>query len=321
MSVGNGINESAQAVWLRMQQDSQQLNIRSGTAGNGTRFLDCGVDAAGGIQAGLEFASICMAGKAKIEIVSGDRAVWPGPWVQVTTDHPTDACMLGQYAGWPVKSDDFFAMGSGPMRVKRGREELLLSLGAADGSTMAVGTLECDQIPDDAVFQSMADDCGVAASDLYVAIAPTRSLAGCVQVVARSVETALHKLHELSFPLSSVLCAYGLAPLPTPAPDFAKGIGRTNDAILYGGHVSLWVDGDDNQIAEIGKQLPSCGSRDYGQPFSEIFKRYGFDFYKIDPCLFSPAEVTMLNLRSGRSWRFGELREDLIAQSFETEIV
>ena len=259
-----------------------------------------------------------MAGRATLELSCGIESVWPGAWVQVTTDHPLEACMLAQYAGWPVKHEKFFAMGSGTMRLRRGREDLLRDLHAGDSDSLAVGTLECDQLPSNALAEAMAEECQVDPSQLYLAVAPTRSTAGCVQVVARSVETCMHKLHELGFDLSKVLSPYGLAPVPPPTPDFGTGIGRTNDAILYGGQVSLWVDGEDDEIADLGAKLPSSASPDFGRPFAEIFKQCNYDFYKIDPGLFSPAAITLMNVRTGNSQRFGALRGDLVAQSFGT---
>lgn len=320
MALGEGINAAAQRVFQSMIAESESLQIAPHTLANGASLLDCGVKENGGIAAGLQFASICLAGKADVSVTNGPAEVWPGPWIQVTTDHPVEACMLGQYAGWPVKHDDFFAMGSGPMRVQRGKEELLVSLAASDSSAVAVGTLECDTLPNTDVVEAMANECGVATDSIFLAVAPTRSVAGCIQVVARSVETSLHKLHELGFELTNVRNAYGRAPVPTPTPNFAKGIGRTNDAILYGGHVCLWVVGDDDQIAELGAKLPSCASRDFGEPFAKIFKRYEYDFYKVDPSLFSPAEVTIMNLSTGSSWRFGSMRGDLILESFGTTV-
>ncbi len=321
MAFGAGINQRALSVFQQSIADESSLRIKSSTLPSGATLLDFGVAAEGGLEAGVRLASICMAGQADISIQSGDRVVWSGPWVQVTTEHPVEACMLSQYAGWPVKHGDFFAMGSGSMRVRRGREPLLESLHAADSTTLAVGTLECDQLPNDELVAAMAAECSVAPSDMWLAIAPTRSIAGCVQVVARSVETAMHKLHELGFALDQVHAAHGIAPLPPPTPNFAKGIGRTNDAILYGAHVTLWVTGDDDQIATVCQGLPSCASRDFGSPFAEIFKQYDYDFYKVDPGLFSPAEVTMINLSSGKSWRCGGPRPDLIAKSFGTESI
>ena len=46
-------------------------------------------------------------------------------------------------------------------------------------------------------------------------------------------------------------------------------------------------------------------SRDFGRSFATIFKDVGFDFYKIDPALFAPAEVWVSHLDSGRTWHGG----------------
>ncbi len=137
-----------------------------------------------------------------------------------------------------------------------------------------------------------------------------------MQVVARSVETALHKLLELGFDLTRVVAGWGTAPLPPAAPDDLAAIGRTNDAILYGGEVMLWVRGDDHSLAAVGPRVPSSASPDHGQPFATIFARYHHDFYKIDPHLFSPAVVTLANLDTGSTFRFGELHPRVIHESF-----
>jgi methenyltetrahydromethanopterin cyclohydrolase len=319
MASAEGLNRSSHQVFQSAKQNSESLSIAYSQLPCGAHLLDFGVAVRGGLQAGVQLASICLGGLADIAISSGDRSVWRGPWVRVSTDYPVRACLFGQYAGWPVQVQKFFAMGSGPMRVLRGKEKMLKELGATDSSTCAVGVLECDKLPNCEVASAIAAECHVSPENLHLAIAPTRSLAGCVQVVARSVETSLHKLFELGFPMTSVKHAYGIAPLPPPTPDFAAGIGRTNDAILYGGHVTVWVESEDAEIESIGAKLPSSASRDFGEPFADIFKSYGFDFYKVDPGLFSPAEVAIHNAKTGRAWHFGELREDLLSKSFEVE--
>jgi methenyltetrahydromethanopterin cyclohydrolase len=134
--------------------------------------------------------------------------------------------------------------------------------------------------------------------------------------VARSLETALHKLHELKFDLGQVVSGHGVAPLPPVAADEMKAIGRTNDAILYGGKVNIWVRADDAQLAEIGPKVPSSASSDHGAPFATIFERYNRDFYKIDPMLFSPAVVVFHNLKSGRCHAFGLLEPEVLRRSF-----
>ena len=77
-------------------------------------------------------------------------------------------------------------------------------------------------------------------SALTVIYAPTQSLAGGAQVVARVLEVALHKAHELKFPLERIVDGMGAAPLSPPHPDFVTAMGRTNDAIIYGGRVQLY---------------------------------------------------------------------------------
>ncbi len=144
-------------------------------------------------------------------------------------------------------------------------------------------------------------------------------LNGTIQVVARSVETALHKLHELKFDVNQVVSGYGVAPLPPVATDFVQAIGRTNDAILYGGKVTLWVRADDELLEHIGSKVPSSASNDHGAPFAEVFARYNGDFYKIDPLLFSPAEVEFRNLKTGRCHRFGKTEPALLRKSFGLE--
>lgn len=310
------INQQAATMCDVVRAEKNSLRISAELLACGTEVFDFGVKQLGGLVAGEWLAEICLAGCADVNILPGERAVWPGPWVQVTSDDPVVACMAAQYAGWPVKVGDYFAMGSGPMRSKRGREHVLQALNMTDTSTVAVGVLESDVLPTDEVAKAIAQECQVSPEHLHLLVAPTRSLAGVVQVVARSVETALHKLFELGFPLDAVKSAHGLAPLPPPAKDFVKGIGRTNDAILYGGLVTLYVDAEDEAIKEIGPRVPSQSSRDFGAPFAEIFKKYNFDFYQVDAGLFSPAEIVFSNLRSGHTYRYGAPRPDLIAKSF-----
>jgi methenyltetrahydromethanopterin cyclohydrolase len=137
-----------------------------------------------------------------------------------------------------------------------------------------------------------------------------------VQIVARSVETALHKLHELGFDLNRVVHGTGWAPLPPPSNGDLAAIGRTNDAILYGGFVELVVTGDDASLQEIGPRVPSSASPDFGRPFAEIFARYDHDFYRVDRQLFSPAVVTFHNRDTGRSFAFGYAAPKVLAESF-----
>lgn len=285
------------------------------------RLLDAGVIQSGSLAAGLLLARLCLGDRATVEIHPTDpNRMATSNGVFIRTDEPLVACLGCQYAGWPVQTDDFFAMGSGPMRLARGREEVLTGLGLAESVDQVVGVLESDKLPSPSAISLIADQCGVEPTAVHVAVAPSTSLAGSVQVVARSVETAMHKLHALDFDVRRVVSASGFAPLPPPAKPgkTVDGIGRTNDAMLYGATVSLWVDQDDEAIEAVADRVPSCSSDDHGEPFAKVFQKYEFDFYKVDPLLFSPAVVTIHSLRSGRTWTHGRLETEILRQSFLT---
>jgi methenyltetrahydromethanopterin cyclohydrolase len=224
--------------------------------------------------------------------------------------------MASQYAGWQVMYESYFAMGSGPMRAAAGREPLFEAIGHREEDGLAVGVLETSQLPSQEVCRHIAQKCSVDLANLTLLVAPTASQAGTVQVVARSIETALHKLFELGFDLRRVESGFGIAPLPPVAGDDMAAMGRTNDAILYGGEVTLWCRGDQQDLARLGPQIPSTSSRDHGRPFARIFEHYGRDFYAIDPLLFGPAVVTLLNLDTGQSLRFGHTMPELLEESF-----
>ncbi|HEY0268463.1 MAG TPA: methenyltetrahydromethanopterin cyclohydrolase, partial [Methyloradius sp.] len=219
-------------------------------------------------------------------------------------------------AGWSLAHEKFFSLGSGPGRALAGREELYKELGYKDQFDSACLVLESDKAPPTEVIEKVSRDTGVAADKLTFILTPTRSLAGSVQIVARVLEVAMHKIHTLHFPLDHVVDGMASAPVPPPAPDFLIGMGRTNDAILFGGHAHIFVKGSDEAAAKLAVELPSSSSRDYGRPFAEVFKSVNMDFYKIDPMLFSPAAVTVTAVDSGKSFVGGKLNKDLIDQSF-----
>jgi methenyltetrahydromethanopterin cyclohydrolase len=310
------LNEQALRLADHLAAASAASRVAVHLTPNGARLIDCGIAAEGGLQAGLELARVCLAGLAEVALMPGRFSDLPGPLVQVHSDHPVLACMASQYAGWQVSVGKFFAMGSGPMRAAYGKEELFDHIPGRERAAAAVGVLETHKLPGDEVTAYLAERLNLPPDKLTLLAAPASSQAGNVQVVARALETALHKLYELKFDLSQIVSGYGIAPLPPAAADFLGAIGRTNDAILYGGQVVLAVRADDEQLAAIGPKVPSSASSDHGAPFAEIFARYQHDFYKIDPLLFSPASITFQNLRTGRSHTFGRVEADVLRRSF-----
>lgn len=316
---GNGLNASAHPLVEALLQEQERLRLRSTVSDAGATLVDAGIDVPGGLEAGRRIAELCMAGLGATQLgpdQSGD------PWrfrIGVHTRDPVLVCLGSQYAGWMLSwegAESFFALGSGPGRILAGKEELLEEMGVTDEADRTCLVLETGQRPPDGLVEQIAADCGVAPSNLTLFLTPTGSLAGTVQIVARVLEVAMHKVHALAYPLDQVVDGMGSAPLPPPSPDFLTGMGRTNDAILFDGAVQLFVTGPDDQAADLANDLPSSASRDYGRPFAEIFEAYAGDFSKIDPLLFSPAQVAITNLDSGRTFRSGQADPAALRTSF-----
>lgn len=305
--------------------NADKLRVAVETLDNGCTIIDAGIKVPGGLEAGRIIAEICLGGMGTVTLShSPYTAHWPLT-VNVHTGNPVLGCLGSQYAGWSLSHEKYYALGSGPARamaakIKDGNEEpveeLYKELGYRDSFDSTVLVIENDAVPPPAIVEKVAAACKVDPGKLTVIVTPTSSLAGGLQVVARVLEVAMHKAHALHFPLENIVDGFGSAPLCPPHPNFVKAMGRTNDAILFAGQVHLFVKGSDEAAEKLANELPSSTSKDYGKPFAEIFKHYEYDFFKIDPMLFSPASVIVTAVESGKSFRAGKLDNALLDQSF-----
>jgi methenyltetrahydromethanopterin cyclohydrolase len=311
------LNDRALEIADRLAADAEAARVHVSTLANGARVIDCGARAPGGFEAGRCLAEACMAGLGKVAYAP---LAFDGRWLPaltVTTDRPAVACLAAQYAGWRLDREGYFAMGSGPARALIRAEELYDDLDWDERASAAVLCLETREPPPAGIAGFVAERAGVPASALTLMTAPTASVAGSVQIAARVVETALHKLHELDFDVRRVVSGFGSCPLPPVASDDMAAIGRTNDAVLYGGQVHLTVDADDDDaLRELVERLPASASSDYGEPFGKVLADAEFDFYKIDPLLFSPAQIRLTSLSSGRSFEAGRVDLEVLERSF-----
>lgn len=320
-ALGSGwpsVNAYAGPHVAALVRDAQALRIGITRSEDGAVFVDAGIEHRGGLEAGRRIAEICLAGLGRVEF--GNAPAGGSVGVFVHACDPVLACLASQYAGWSLVHgegrDAFRALASGPGRALAAREPLFAELGYRDRSDSACLVLEVDRPPPAPILAKIARDCGVTIERLVLILTPTRSLAGVVQIAARVLEVALHKVHALGFPLAAIVDGAGSAPLPPPSRDLVTAMGRTNDAILFGGDVQLYVDCDDAAASALAERLPSNVSRDHGKPFAQVFAEYEFDFYRIDPLLFAPAQVTVSNVASGRSFRAGRIDAALLARSF-----
>jgi methenyltetrahydromethanopterin cyclohydrolase len=310
------VNAAASRMVARMAAKAAALRVAPSRGPAGELLIDCGTKVNGGIAAGLWLAAICMGGLGRITVApDATFPNWPFS-ITVRSSQPVIGCLGSQYAGWKLERDGFTAMGSGPARALARVEEIYRDIGYADDSETATLVLESEGPPPPAIVAHVAESCRVEPSALNVLYAPTRSQAGSVQIVARSLEVALHKAHAVAFPLERITDGMASAPFAPPHPDFLQALGRTNDAIIYGGRVWLFVTGPAEDAKALAEKLPSSNSRDHGRPFAEIFRKFNGDFYAIDPMLFSPAEVVVTAIDSGESFRAGRVDRGLLDASF-----
>lgn len=313
------VNRRAAEFVRQMIEGQDALGVAAKKLKNGATVLDAGIAMPGSYEAGRLFATACLGGLGRVGFGNlsyhgSDNDFWL-PSVEVSVDLPHIACMASQYAGWAIKVGNYFAIGSGPARALFAGEEIYEKLNYRDQCETAVLMLEGRKLPGEDVAEFVAGKCGIGPEGLFLVIAPTASLVGSIQVAARAAETGMHKLAELGFDVRCVASAYGLSPLAPVAGDDMRAIGRTNDAILYGAKVFYTVRSEDDELMELIGRIPSESSRDYGTPFYDLFRRYNGDFYKIDRLLFSPAQVEINNISTGRVFRAGHLNPNLLRSS------
>ena len=312
------VNKLAGKIVDRIAHDAVALRVAVSKGGLGERLIDLGASVPGCLEAGRLLGEVCMGGLGTVQITNASPV---GNWplgVVVHSTNPVIACLGSQYAGWTITDETtgFFALGSGPARALSQVEELYKELGYLDANSEGALVIEGDQAPPEAVIKKVADACHIDPAGLTILYAPTWSLAGTVQIAARVLEVAIHKAHAVHFPLENILDGTGTCPIAPPFPDFVKAMGRTNDAIIYGGRIHLFVKGTDADAKKLAEGLPSSSSPAYGKPFAEIFAEVQGDFYKIDPMLFSPAQVTVSNVETGASFHAGKIAPEIVDASF-----
>ena len=312
------VNDGALEIVKEIIDRKEELNCTVTEQGNGATLIDAGIDVEGGLEAGRLVGEICLGGMGAVRFTHMNIGDLSLPAVVVSTDQPKIATMGSQFAGWTIKVDKYFAMGSGPARALAVVEKKLYAeLEYKDEAKVGVIVLETRKAPPEDVTKYIADKCGISTSDLYCVMTPTACVAGSVQISARVVEVGVHKLHELGYNPGKIKSGFGVAPIAPVAKNDNKAMGATNDCILYGGRTFYFIRPDEeDDLTALAEKAPSSASKQYGQPFYDLFKGFEFDFYKVDPHLFSPAEITLNDITSGKTFKAGALNADILKKSF-----
>ena len=293
---------------------ADELAIEVVELDNGAVVLDFGVEALGGIEAGLLLSEIQTGGLATIQTGVDEIAGAPLTHVETSTDHPAMALLCAQKAGWELSVDGFEGLGSGPARALVAEEDEFRRIGYCDASDFAVLAVESDELPGEAVAEHVAEMAGVPVSSVFLPAFSTAGVTGSVVMAARAAELAVFRLSELGYDPLEVLTATGAAPVAPVAADDGAAMARTNDALAYGGQVHLTVDAAFDRFGEV----PSSAGDEFGTPFADIFAEHDWDFYEIPVEVFAPAQVTIDVVGEGVEV-LGRTDEALLAESFGLE--
>jgi methenyltetrahydromethanopterin cyclohydrolase len=315
------VNLKAKKTVDLMIRKEDELNLAVDVLSNGSTVIDAGVNVAGSFKAGELYTKVCLGGLADVGIsIPGDLSEnFALPSVKIKTDFPTISTLGSQKAGWSVSVEDFFALGSGPARALALKPaETYKEIGYKDQAELAILTLEADRLPGVDVTEVIASESNVTPENVYVLVAPTSSLVGSIQISGRVVENGTYKMLEfLHFDVNKVKHAAGIAPIAPVDPDGLKAMGKTNDAVLFGGRTYYYIESEEgDDVRSMAEKLPSSASAGYGKPFFDVFKEAEFDFYKIDKSMFAPAEVVINDLRTGEIFRTGYVNNELLMKSF-----
>jgi len=340
------INDLAQKLVEKIINNKEMYNAEVIELKNGATVLDMKNASWNG---GKLVGEICMGGLGSVKFTHYNVDGHYLPAVNVYTSEPIVACMASQLAGWSVKLKKevekdgqlkskvvFQSLGSGPARAKSRGEKIFEELNYHDDSNCAVIVFETSILPNEEVMEIVADKCKVDINKTYAVCAPTACLTGSIQVAARIVETGIHKMHEIHFPLDVLKDGYGttneihfpldvlkdgygtttIAPI---AKDDLGAMGRTNDSIIAAGMTYYTINVEkekETELFELLKKAPANTSKSYGNPFLNTFKAANFDFYAIDPGLFAPATYTITNIKTGKSLTLGKINKELLKESY-----
>ncbi|MHA1412040.1 MAG: methenyltetrahydromethanopterin cyclohydrolase [Promethearchaeota archaeon] len=323
------INQLALKLVEKIIDNKELYNAEVHELDNGAKVMDM---TRATWEGGKLVGEICMGGLGNVEFTYYNLDGHYIPSVNVYTSEPIIACMASQLAGWNVKLKKevekngeikkktvFQSLGSGPARAKAKTEKLFEEINYTDDSNCAVIVFETSKMPNEEVMEIVAKKCNVDTKETYAIYAPTACLTGSIQVAARIVETGIHKLHEIHFPLEVIKDGFGTTTIAPIAKDDLGAMGRTNDSISAAGLTFYNIEVEkekEPEIFELLKKAPANTSPSYGKPFLETFKEANYDFYKIDPGLFAPAKYTVTNVKSGHSITVGEVNHELLKKSY-----
>lgn len=314
------VNRKSFQLAKKLLKNKDILKIDVSYLENGTTVIDLGQKVKGSWEAGRILTEILLGGlgQASFETFPEKIAGTQLPAVNIRVDWPLLSLAGCQISGWELSPGNFAPILAGPGRTLGRKENDWLTpyTDYEDDFDKAIITIESPSPVTLEQANNLAKACNVDSDMLYILIAPPASLVTYIQVSGRILEQTLHRLMEEKFDLDTIIQAQGFCVIPPLIKDELISMGRMNDALIYGGHANFTVNTEDKYIENIINKITSDQSEVYGRPFKEIFKEADLNFYNVPKELFSPASVTIINERTGKSFNAGEFNKKVLEKSF-----
>jgi len=318
------VNGEAMKLVHEILENPAAVGATVTTLENGATVIDVGQKAPGGWVAGRYYSLITMGGLGEFSYetfptpIAGVRL----PAVRVMVDFPQIACTASQIAGWRLEGGDPAPILSGPARaLNKQPDRYIKQVAYRDSGDEAVIAMQTGAPVRATWAETIARECQIETEKVFILVAANASLVTAVQVAARSVEQAIHRLEEEGLPMEAICSAQGICVVPPLADDDLTAMGRINDGLLYGSEATFYLRYEDDEfVRALAREVVSEASETYGRPFADIFEAAGRDFYNIPTEIHSPAVVHLNNLTSGRTHSAGEINVPLLAHSFFGEV-
>lgn len=305
------VNDGAAAIAERMIADAASLGVEVSQHRSGATLIDC---TRGGHEAGRLYAEATMGGLASVELGTRTVAGHDLVMVAVETNRPLEACWVAQKHADRAPGDPADIILAGPAKARFvPTDPTVAAAGYIDRGQKVVAPLQVDRALTDDDFDWLARRCQVEPRDLYVLVAPSDSVVCAVQVVARTVDNAMHRLVSAGVGLFEVERLAGEAPLPPDGGDARQRLGRINDSLMYGSSVRATVSYE-GELQAVADEVASQPADLRGLTFLEMFDRFDGDFHQIPLDVFCITSIEVRHPSSGSVAFAGRIDEARLAE-------
>ncbi len=317
------VNKESMKIVRELLNNEELYKIKSHKI-NDVTVIDCGVNEKGSWEAGRLFTNILFGGINKVEYGIFPYKVDDIHYrsILVSSDFVVVQQAGCNISGWELKKGVFAPILAGPGRcVARKKNDWFSKYSDyKDDHYEAIITIESSKMITENEVCDLVEAIGLPAKNIYVLIASSGSLVCSIQVAGRIIEQTLHRLKDEGFDLDYIVEAHGFALIPPVVKDDLLAMGRLNDVLIYGGQATFTVNCDDIEIEKIIDKIPSSSSKSYGKPFKEIYEKNGCNFFNVPMNLYSPAQVVIINERTGSIFNRGKINVELLEKSFSIVI-